>query len=82
VYVCGVNAVASGTVAVKLLYGTGSNCATGATDITDAYDLTAQNGIVDHTALWSGLKTIASNALCVNLSASVKVAGGVYWTQF
>lgn len=82
VYICGYNMVASGTVSVKLLYGTGTNCGTGSTDMTDAYDLTAQNGIVDHPGEYNGLKTAVSNALCVNLSAAVKVAGGVYWTQF
>jgi hypothetical protein len=82
IYICGMEGVASGTVTAQLEYGTGTNCATGKTAITDAMDFIANTGIVSRAPFWSGMKTAASNALCLNLSAAVKLAGGVYWTQF
>jgi hypothetical protein len=82
IYLCGFHMIASGATTATLVYGTGTNCGTGPTNITDDFDLTAQVGIVDHGAVWHGMKTAVSNALCIKNSAAFKNAGGVYWTQF
>lgn len=82
VYICGYTIVAGGTVNVKLVYGTGSNCATGATNITPAFQLTAQAGAVDGSAYYRGLNAIASNELCINASGAVAVQAIVYYSQF
>lgn len=80
--VCGFNIIAGGTVNVKLVYGTGTNCGTGSTNMTPAYQLTAQAGMVDHTPFWNGLATAASNALCINASGATAVQAMVYYTQY
>lgn len=82
IYICGFNILAGGTVNVKLVYGTGTNCASGAGNITPAYQLTAQAGMVDDPAVYQGLNAIASNELCINASGAVAVQAIVYYTQF
>lgn len=81
-YVCSYNWMANGTVNVKLVYGTGTNCGTGSTDLTGAYNHTTQTGIAVTSPSWTGIKTAASNALCINLSAAVQVSGVVMYTKF
>lgn len=81
IYVCGYSILAAGTVNVKLIYGTGSACATGATNMTPAYQLVAQAGIVDGSPIYRGLKTAASNALCINTSAGIAVQAIVYYSK-
>lgn len=80
--ICGYTFLAAGTVNVKLVYGTGSNCVTSPSDITPAYQLVAQAGLVDREQNWQGLATAASNALCINASGAVAVQALVYYTQF
>lgn len=80
VYVCGYTIIASGTVNVKLIYGTGTACATGSNNMTPAYQLTAQVGAVDGSPFWRGLNTASANALCLNTSAGVAVQAIVYYS--
>lgn len=82
IYICGWHVMASGTTSVTLKYGTGTNCGTGTTSLTDTYDLTAQAGLVDRAAYYQGLKGASANALCVTNSAAVKITGGVYYAKF
>ena len=82
IYVCGYNFMANGAVNVKLLYGTGAACATGPTDLTGAYNLTAQTGVAYGHGVGTVTRTAANNALCVNLSAAIQVSGIVTYTQF
>lgn len=83
IYVCGYSFGVGGTATnVKLVYGTGSNCATGATNITPAYQLAANGGIVDRAPYYNGMKTAASNALCINASAANAVQAVVYYTKY
>lgn len=81
IYVCGWDVVATGTVAVQLIYGTGSACTTGETNLTGAYPLVANGGLV-HQSPFSITKTAVSNALCIELSAAVQVDGIVNYTKF
>lgn len=82
IYVCGYSIMGGGTVNVKLIYGTGTACATGSANMTPAYQLTAQAGIVDKSPFYSGLKTAASSALCINASGAVAAQAIVYYAQF
>jgi hypothetical protein len=79
IYVCDVTLVANGTVEVQLVYGTGTACATGETDMTGAMPFILNTG---WTHDYQGrLKTAAANALCIELSAGVAVRGVVTYRQ-
>ena len=90
IYICSFNfSQATATnVNVGLVYGNGTNCATGQTKITPAYPLQSATGVaptgisVTAPALAGGLKTIASNALCILTNAAVSVQALVWYTQF
>lgn len=82
IYICGQTIMASGTVNVELDYGTGAACVTSPTKITPAWQLTAQTGVNDNATFWSGLKTAASNELCIKTSAGVAVQALIHYTQF
>jgi hypothetical protein len=81
IYVCGYTIMAGGTVNVKLIYGTGTACATGSNNMTPAYQLTAQAGISDQSPFSRGLKTASANALCINTSAGVAAQAIVYYAK-
>ena len=82
IYVCGFNFFSAGTANVKLTYGTGTACATGSTNLTPAYQFTAQTGIVQPAMPFGYLtKSAASNALCINSSAAVAVQAMVFYVQ-
>lgn len=80
IYICGKTFFAAGTVNVKLIYGTGTACATGATNLTPAYQFTAQVGLVEAVSFYRGSKTASANALCINTSAGVAVQAEVYYS--
>jgi hypothetical protein len=80
IYVCGYSILAGGTVNVKLIYGTGTACATGSNNMTPAWQLTAQTGLVDGSPFSRGLKTASANALCINTSAGVATQAIVYYS--
>ncbi len=82
IYVCGYSIMAGGTVNVKLITGTGTACATGSSNKTPAYQLTAQAGISDGSTYFRGLKTAAGGALCINASSGVAAQAIVYFAQF
>src|SRR4051812_48665084 len=79
IYICGYSIFAGGTANVDLRYGTGTNCATGATKITPAYQLTAQTGIVDGASEFRGLYVPTGKALCINSSVGIAVQVIVYY---
>ena len=79
IYVCDLTLVSNGTVGVQVIYGTGTACATGETNMSGVLPLVANSG-------WSHnydgrLKTAASNALCLELSAAVQVDGIVTYRK-
>jgi hypothetical protein len=81
VYVCGFNIFSAGTVNVKLMGATTGTCAT-TTDLTPAYQFTAQTGIVQPVSTSPALKTATSSQLCINTSAGVAVQALVWYSQF
>lgn len=81
IYVCGYNFIASGTADVRLVYGTGTACATGETGITGLYPLVANTGIAVPNGGAIQTKTASGNALCIETSASVNVRGMVTYAK-
>ncbi len=83
VYVCGYMVVGDGDVDVQFIYGTGTACATGETDLTGAMPIASSGGgMAESSSFWRGMKSAASNALCIELSAAVQVSGILYYTKF
>lgn len=87
IYVCDfsltISQVATTANTIKFVYGTGTNCATGTTDITAAFGaggITATRPIV---ITGRNLKTIAANALCVTttIGASAFFNGYISYIQ-
>ncbi|MCC6172056.1 MAG: hypothetical protein IT481_08510 [Gammaproteobacteria bacterium] len=80
VYVCGYVVKVDGAVNVKLVYGTGTNCATSPQNMTPTWKFTAaDNGLADQGTFWRGLATASANALCINASGAVGVQAIVYY---
>lgn len=65
-----------------LVYGTGTNCATGTTSLTGAYPLTAQAGISKGNGNGIVLIVPRGNALCATTSQSVQMSGSLSFAQF
>jgi hypothetical protein len=83
IYVCGFSFWSGGTGTIGLVYGTGGTCGTGQNEVTPAFSLTAQTGIVDHLPVYTGLPPVpASNDLCISTGTSVAMQAIVYFTQF
>lgn len=84
-YVCGWNIMSGGTANVKFVYGTQvtNPCDTGTTNITPAWQLTAQISEIDHLPVYTGiLPAPVSNDVCINVSAGTPVQAILYYTQF
>lgn len=86
IYVCSYSFSSSSTTAntLKLVYGTGSNCATGQTAMTPGIILqaaTSQGPIGKVNPNSAGLATIASNALCVLTNAAAAAQAEVSYVQ-
>lgn len=81
VYVCGYDFIATTAVSVQLIYGTGTACATGETDLTGPYPAGANGGIAIPNTGAVQLKTASANALCIELSGTVQVSGVVKYVQ-
>ena len=86
VYITSFNVISGGTGNIQLVYGTGSNCGTGQTSLTGAYNLTAQAGLV----VGSGVAPVLviptgseskPNDVCVITSAAVQMSGSIAYAQ-
>jgi hypothetical protein len=82
IYVCGLVMNGGGTTTAKLVYGTGTNCATGLTSLTPAFTLASGTNLVFGSGLGYVAKTISGNALCVTNSAAATANVFVAYTQF
>ena len=82
IYVTSWDVIAAGAGNITLEYGTGTNCGTGTTALTGAYNLTAQAGVAKGNGLGPVLVVPAGNALCALTSAAVQISGSVAYTQF
>lgn len=82
IYVTGYVLHASGTTNAKFVYGTGTNCATGTTQITPNYNFAASDGIAHGNGLGVVFTVPSGNALCVVNSAAQVLSAAVSFTQF
>lgn len=82
IYVCGYTFVSSASVSVKFVYGTGTACATGSTDLTGAMAVAANGGVVNAVDDGGIFKTASANALCINLSGATQTSGHVTYVKF
>ena len=82
IYVMAYDVIAGGTGNITFEYGTGSNCGTGTTALTGAYNLTAQAGIAKGDGSAPVLIVPAGNALCALTSAAVQMSGSFAYQQF
>lgn len=67
---------------VAIVYGTGTNCATGQTKITPAWQLPANGGLAENNANYVGLLIPAANAICVLTSAGNAVQARISYKIF
>lgn len=82
IFITSWNVMAAGTNNVTLVYGTGTNCATGQVALTGAYPLIAQAGIATGNGLGPILYVPQGNALCVTTSGSGQLSGSASYVQF
>lgn len=82
VSVCSYTLVADGIVAAQFIYGTGTACATGETDLSGPMAFVANSGASAGSGTGVLFRTAAGNALCIELSAAVGVRGSVSYAKF
>lgn len=82
IYITSFGIHSAGTTTTKFVYGTGTNCGTGTTDLTDVFDLTASDGMVLGNGTGMVLYVPPGNAFCVTNTAAVHVGGSVSYAQF
>lgn len=82
IYVTAMDVVAGGTGNITFEYGTGTNCGTGTTVLTGAYNLVAQSGLAKGNGAGAVWIVPAGNALCALTSAAVQMSGSVSYAQF
>lgn len=84
IYVCGYDIIADGATDFQFIYGTGTACATGETDINGQvypFDSTNGFGIVRANTGHIQFKTAVSNALCYESSNAVAIGGYVTYVK-
>lgn len=73
IYICSYAMEAGGTTTGTIVYGTGSDCGSGTTALSAAYEWTAQTGIARGSGLGTIMRTPASQALCITNSQAVNL---------
>ncbi|MEQ1730599.1 MAG: hypothetical protein ABL982_19700, partial [Vicinamibacterales bacterium] len=82
IYVCGYSVVAGAATGVQFIYGTGTACATGETDVTGVWSLAANGGITQANAGAPQFLPIpAGNAFCVENSGANSIQGHVTYVR-
>jgi len=79
IYICGYDISAAAGSTLQLVYGTGSNCGTGTTNVTPAFTPTNTN---DSSPFFRGLLVPLSNALCLTQTGAVAVQALVFYGQY
>jgi hypothetical protein len=77
IFVCGFMGAGGGTSpTLQFVYGTGSNCATGTTNLTGAF-LPGSGSTSSYTPGMTGFKAAAGNALCLTQTGTAPSYNGV-----
>lgn len=82
IYVTSFDLVTTAANTSKWVYGTGTACATGQTDLTGAYGQSTFTVISKGNGLGTILFVPKSNALCLTTTTSAQTSGSVSYTQF
>lgn len=75
IYVCGYSVVAGAATGVQLIYGTGTACATGETDLTGVWSFAANGGITQANSGVPQFVVPAGNAFCIENSGANSIQG-------
>lgn len=81
IYVCGVSIVETAAQSVQLIYGTGTACATGETDLTGPYALAANGGFLFPNAGVPHFIVPAGNAFCIETNGTGQTSGHVTYVR-
>ncbi len=81
IYICGYSVVAGAATGLQLIYGTGTACATGETDMTGVWSLAANGGITQANGGAPQFVVPAGNAFCIENSGANSVQGHVTYVR-
>lgn len=82
IYITAWDFIASAVGTIKLVYGTGTNCGTGTTDLTGNYTITTSTVFTKGNGLGPVLIVPASNALCYTSASTAALQGTISYVQF
>lgn len=82
IYVSNWNVISSAAGTLKFVYGTGTNCGTGTTDLTGAYTFGTSTVISVGNGVGVVLAVPPSNALCITSTSTVNAQGSLSYSQF
>jgi hypothetical protein len=82
IYVCGFVLNADGKTTAKLVQGSGSNCGTGQSSLTPAFNVDAGANVELGGGIGRLLKSNAGSAVCVTSSSNKTLNALLIYTQF
>ena len=82
IYICGFVVNAGGTTTARLVQGSGTNCGTGQSNLTPAFNLISGANVTLGSAVGQVLKGNSGSALCVTNSAAIALNVLIIYTQF
>lgn len=82
IYITSFDFVSTAAATVQLVYGTGTNCATGTTNLTGAYGMSTFTVITKGNGLSGVLFVPSGNALCITVTGTGPVNGSLSYAQF
>lgn len=81
IYVCSVSVVETAAQSFQLIYGTGTACATGETDLTGPYAFAANGGMVLPNTGVAQFVVPAGNAFCIETNGTGQTSGHVAYVR-
>lgn len=82
IYVTSWDVISAGTGTIQLVYGTGTNCATGQGNVTGVYTLGTNVGLTKGTGTGAILVVPSGNALCATTVGAVVYGGSLSYARF
>lgn len=82
IYVTSWDLISSAAGTFKFVYGTGTNCGTGTTDLTGTYTFGTSTVFTKGNGMGMLLVVPVSNALCYTSASSIAAQGTVSYVQF
>ncbi len=82
IYICGFVVNAGGTTTARLVQGSGTNCGTGQSNLTPAFNLVSGGNVTIGNGVGQVLKVNSGSALCITNSAAIALNVLVIYTQF